>query len=306
MTSCSRVIVAACALISMPLLANSMQEPLTIPAGPEPEIVVYGYPDDSRQLSNFISEIGVETGENQLARWHQAICPNVVGMQAEFNDYVRETIRSVAELAGARIAAEGCRYNVIVVMTTEPQLFIANLRSDRQDLFETLSPRDRERIGTGGDDVQLWSRVETRGERGDVMQSGEVSYNVPRTGSGELPWRSIRGAAASRISRSARSELDFRAIVIDLNRLNGQTMQQLSAFAAMLALGEFDVGEPIAPANTILNLFHDSDATPADISDWDIAYLRALYATNGGRSAHSQRSAMIRHVRRQLSRSHED
>ena len=38
--------------------------------------------------------------------------------------------------------------------------------------------------------------------------------------------------------------------VIDLTHLTGQTMQQLSGFAAMMALGEFDVTQPISPSRT--------------------------------------------------------
>lgn len=293
-----RLVLAALGAAALAVGAQAAQ--LGLPQNASPEIVVYGIPEDEAALTGFVRDIGAETGTDQLARWRGAICPEVIGMRDEFNNYVHETIRSVADLAGARWSDRGCQHNVLVVMTDDPSTFISDMRDDRRDLFASLTARERETMASSSDAVSMWSRVETRGGDGRLMQSGEAGYNARGSGTDQLPYRRISGAQASRIARSTRSDLDFRAIIIDLRQLDGQTMQQLSAFAAMMALGEFDVSNPISPQRTVLNLFHNAETAPADLSDWDLAYLRALYSTNAGRSADNQRSAMIRHIRRDL------
>lgn len=288
------------ALVAQMAPAGAVQ--LQLPESPEPEIVVYGVAQDDAVLGDFVRAIGSEADSGQLARWQGSICPQVIGMREEFNAYVRGTIRSVADLAGARVGGDGCRHNVLVVMTDNPRAYIDGLRGRRGDLFVSLDASERARLVESGNAVSTWSRLAVRGGDGREIQAGEVSYNARGAGTEALPYRRITGARASRIARSVRTDLDFRAIVIDLSRLNGQTMQQLSAFAAMLALGEFDVSQRISPERTILNLFHDPVASPADLSDWDLGYLRGLYATNAGRDAHRQRSAIIRHIRRNIGR----
>ena len=297
----TRSVVAA---LGIAALSSAQAVQLDLPRNAEPEIVVYGLPAEDGALGDFVREIGVETQSDQLARWRGAICPDVIGMREELNHYVRETIRSVADLAGARVRRPGCDHNVIVVMTANPQEFLQDIRAQRPDLFSSLSVREREAMVAAGEPVSIWSQIEIRGGDGRVMQSGDVSYNSRGSGVDidALPYRRISGAQASRIARSVRSDLNFRAIIIDLSQLDGQTMQQLSAYAAMLTLGEFDISSPIAQQRTILNLFHDATASPADLTDWDLAYLRALYSTSASRDASRQRSAMIRHIRRNLGR----
>ncbi len=68
----------------------------------------------------------------------------------------------------------------------------------------------------------------------------------------------------------------------------------------MLALAQLDTREPVEPDRSILNLFHNAEAPPDDLTAWDIAYLRALDASDNRRSASAQRGRMARMMREDL------
>lgn len=137
----------------------------------------------------------------------------------------------------------------------------------------------------GTSSVNLWSLLETRGSDGRALN--------PDTDT-------LTGVVAGRTDRSIRADFHFRAIIVDLAQVDDVSMRQLSGLVAMLSLAQVDVDSPIRSNRTILNLFHDPANTPDDISDWDIAYLQALYSTDGGDSANTQRAEMVRVARERL------
>ncbi|NNC72711.1 MAG: hypothetical protein HKN78_07505 [Sphingomonadaceae bacterium] len=260
-------------------IADAAQPELSLPNQGGPEIVVFGHADGGNELSDFIRAVGVETGEYQLARWHGEICPHVIGLRDELNDYVRATIETVAQISRIGTGERGCRPNLLVVMSDNPARFLETLREERPDLFGTLSLPDIDAMIDGTSSVNLWSLLETRGSDGRDLD--------PDTDT-------LTGVVASRTGRSIRADFHFRAIIVDLAQVDDVSMRQLSGLVAMLSLAQVDVDSPIRSNRTILNLFHDPANTPDDISDWDIAYLRALYSTDGGDSADTQRAEMVR------------
>ncbi|MFN2259959.1 MAG: hypothetical protein ABR601_09010 [Parasphingopyxis sp.] len=253
------------------------------------EIVVYGAGNSEEAVAEFVSTIGRHTGTGQLARWHDTICPLTLGLREELNDYISDTVIALAEEVGAEALPGNCQANLLIMITDNPVEAIASLREDRIDIYQSISLTDRAAIDRGDTDVLAFSRIELRGADGRLPDIGGQSIE----GDGAL----LGGVMPGRTRLSTRADLNFRAILIDADHARGRTLQQLSAFAAMMALAEFDVREPVAPAFTILNLFHEAENAPADLTDWDVAYLRALYATDGAYDADTQHSAMIREVR---------
>ena len=267
--SSTRLGLPALAALGALLLATDANAQLELPENNGPEIVVTGQRVTDDAVREFIRDIGIETYDGQITRWHEPVCPQVTGMRGELNAYVSSTISAVARAAGARSGGFGCRPNVVITVTEEPSEYIAGWRERRHDLFQNVSLPDRRRLIESDDPVRSWSLVNTRGRDGGY---GDAS-------SGVLTFRDYGGA--TRVNRMVHAELGARFVVIDLNQFEGATMQQLSGFIGMMALAEFDIGEPVRGASTILNLFHDPAAAPEDITDWDIAYLRGLYASSG-------------------------
>lgn len=247
-------------------------------------------------MEAFVGEVSVEAQHHQLTRWDAPVCPLAIGMRAELNAYVEQTVLGVAREVGARAGEEGCDVNLVVAVADDPGALVAALRAERPSLFEDVMMPQRRRLVESDEPVRAWSATHTRGADGRAVE--RVLYCQ----GGSCRWiEQLTGVIPSRIERPTRRDLGLRFVLIDLDRVEGVTMQQLSGLVGMLALAQIDIGDPVSPAGgTILNLFHEPAAAPDDITDWDIAYLRGLYAIELARSASAQRGTITRVMREEL------
>jgi len=262
--------------------------------GDPKQIIVTGEALPDEAVYEFIRDIGEETSEGQLARWEGPICPYVTGLRDGHNRYVADTISAVAVAVGVQPADDECAVNLVVIVNSELNRLIEELRSEQPLLFEALNPAQRSRLAEGSAPVRVWSVLDMRGSDGRRMtatDAGPPFYRSVAILSGVLP---------SRILRSTRVDLATTFVLLDAARLEGLNLQQISGFVSMLALAQLDTREPVEPDRSILNLFHNAEAPPDDLTAWDIAYLRALYASDNRRSASAQRGQMARMMREDL------
>ena len=73
----------------------------------------------------------------------------------------------------------------------------------------------------------------------------------------------------------------------------------MADYIAMAGLAKFNLDADFGTAPTILRLFKDTDdAKPPSLSDWDKAYLRALYHTRQGSRLQTDliRQSMLRDI----------
>lgn len=261
------------------------------------QIVVTGPPTSAEAIPDFVAAVGERTVDDHVARWNSAVCPQVTGLRDELNNYIGQTVTAIAEAVGARAGAQGCEPNLIVVFMAEPSQFVQTLRERRPAHLASLDLREKEALASSGAAARSWAVSELRTRDGRlVRQLGSTNLDT------DFEQGGTRGTA-SRISNEMRADFSTVYLLIDLEQLRGMTMQQLSAFAAMAALTGARVEAPIAPARTILNLFHDPDGAPADITDWDIAYLRALYSIEAAARAEVQRGLISGQMRALLTAS---
>lgn len=69
--------------------------------------------------------------------------------------------------------------------------------------------------------------------------------------------------------------------MIDQTRLSGITRGQLADYVAMVAPADRKPGENLDDAPSILRLLEASpEAAPTGMNDWDLAFLKSLYATD--------------------------
>lgn len=249
-------------------------------------IVVTGAPTDPQAIPDFVGAVSGRTADGHIARWNRAICPRVTGLRDELNGYIGQTVTAIAEAVGVRSGGAGCDANIVIVFLREPTEFVTTLRRQRPAHLASLDIRERDALAASGAPARSWSVNEfrTRDGRAVVQNDGNNMDSDLILGGSQ--------GRASRISNELRADFSTVYLLIDLDQLQGVTMQQLSAFVAMQALTAADISAPIRPERTILNLFRPGVAAPADITDWDIAYLRALYETEAAQTAESQRGAM--------------
>jgi hypothetical protein len=74
-----------------------------------------------RQVNAFVSGIAVAPRDQSLANWQTSVplCPLVAGLPRDDGEYMLARISKMAKAAGAPLAAEHCRPNFFVIVTSE-------------------------------------------------------------------------------------------------------------------------------------------------------------------------------------------
>jgi hypothetical protein len=83
----------------------------------------------------------------------------------------------------------------------------------------------------------------------------------------------------SRIVASAKEAIVTVVVLIDAKKIGKVTLAQTADYIAMVSLSQVDLGADVGSTNTILNLFSDAQNStpPAGLTEWDAAFLNALY-----------------------------
>lgn len=237
-----------------------------------------------RQVGTFVSSITLPNREESLARWQEPVCPLVAGLSLEQGTFVFERIVQVAKQAGVLLAPNDCRPNLVVVMTREPEALLKRWWSRNRSVFNT----DR---GVAGIKHTIRTPAPVR-----------VIYNACSVPSG-LPNMSARsvvglcglsGVPGSRLRWSVVRVLYSVIVVVDKEQTGHLELGALTDYIAMISLAQIrrDPDLDTAPT-TILRLFDESNAQPPqELSGWDRAFLKSLYATDPGLV--TQKSAMKR------------
>lgn len=89
-------------------------------------------------------------------------------------------------------------------------------------------------------------------------------------------------------------------VIIDMRQVHGLSYGQLTDYVAMRGFAQLDPDADIGSAPSILQLFtsNPSQPLPQALSDWDLQFLRALYATE--QDSIVQRNQVIRMMMRAL------
>src|SRR5262249_10520279 len=123
--------------------------------------------------------------------------------------------------------------------------------------------------------VRVWHNAEFVGRDGAPLGSGFSA-----------PCASVPGAlvncdfGASRLTVPAVQDFTRTLVVIDSSRLAGINLGQISDYIAVAGLVDFDTDGNLCEAPSILCLFTDPSKPPAGLTEWDRAFLSALYNTD--------------------------
>jgi hypothetical protein len=109
--------------------------------------------------------------------------------------------------------------------------------------------------------------------------------------------RTVR--SGSRVTPATRAHFDAAVVVVESKALEGLTTTQLADYAAMRAFARIDATRvEQASAPTILKVLGApmGSEVPITLTEWDLAFLRGLYASPAGLHAASQRSEIRKRV----------
>lgn len=246
------------------------------------DIVVVG-----RQLDvyvrEFVNEVAAPARQRGLARWRDNLCVGVVNLNPATGQIIADRVSEVALDVGLTPGMPGCSPNIVVIAA-------ADGRSVAEDLVRTQTQAFR--LGTTKTDmgsaalhafqteerpVRWWmTSMPTDSNTGTraIRLPGQID---PATGQPTPPV--IKVFAASRLNSQVRDDVIRAVVIIDMDKAAGSTINQLADYVAMVSLAQIDPEADARAYPTILNLFSDVDA-PSGMTDWDMTYLRALYATH--------------------------
>ncbi len=212
-------------------------------------------------VTDFVEEVGVAQRDQNLARWDRRVCIGVVNMAPRFAQALVDQVSAVAMAVGLNPGDPGCRPNVLILADSngdalaqalveqDPQVF-------RPDIGNTnLGQAALERFQTSGAPVRWW----------------QVTYM--RT--------SDFGVTASRIRDSHEEAMGRVIIILDTTRIGSLSFASLADYVSMVALAQVDPQVDAGSYDSVFNLFAENGSRTQRMTDWDLAYLRALYAMRG-------------------------
>jgi len=221
--------------------------------------------------------------EVALPRFAVPLCPGVMGLEAKYAQAMADRMRSNAMRLRLPLARPGCSPNVLVAIVDDSQATLTALQHDHPDLFDLVPEAERHELLAGDSPVRVWNNI-----------------GVRWTGNGAPPpgWPKEKASFWGQLDRTSLAEAhDIHAtlVLFDRSAVLGLTLTQLADYATMRGLSSTRPPTGDAPLATILSLFAGGpDHAPAELTRFDLGYLRSLYREGANRPAVSKLLAVRR------------
>ena len=272
----------------------------TMPA-PESPIVVQGVHDRDQKISRFIKELTPAPVGGQISRFDAPVCPAVAGVSAEQQAYIEGRLRRIAATVGIAVAARNCDPNVILVVARNKNDLLKQLEKHRPEYFPaSWSSWHIHELEHDPDPVAAWQF------EGQFWADGRpIAGETTASGISDILQLQRTIEPLTRLKPSARRAFVTAIVIVQHDALTGLTTTQLADYTAMRAFARTDPKKlRAASSDTILGVLDApmGSAVPLTLTAWDVAFLKAFYASNKNSYAEYQRSEMQALMRRELDR----
>jgi hypothetical protein len=266
---------AAALLFALLPAPTSAQEPSDPPAAAstgEDEIVVTGQSEGERrrQVHRQARDIAVTDSiyDDPLARFEQALCPGIMGLEPEVAGRMIDRLRANARALSLRVLEDGCTPNFVVVFTEDGQRMLGELRRSSGHLFQFLDAGEKRELFDLPGPVRVWTHVQIR------TRDGMPVANVRDLTSPPVAQMAM---AHSRIYTPTRRDIESVMVVFDAPAVRGLSVAQLADYATMRGLAQTRPASGAMPLGTILALFEGEGPRPEGLTAFDRAYLTSVY-----------------------------
>jgi hypothetical protein len=313
---CPRYLVVSALIIATPAKAT-YAPPEIAKDKSDTTITVTGQLPDKEKLreaaSTFVRSASVIPDEAQYARRNDPLCPAVVGIDDKYASLVSTKIKAVAGAVGVAVAPAGCRANLLVNFTIDASAYIASARKKQPALLSALRPDERTALLTSAAPIRWWYGTNAIGSDKISIALGQVNGGVLIAAAGGvgpavLPTSNrgtLRTYSASLIDTQLVVNLSSTVVLIDVEKASGVPLDSVAAYAAMVSLAQLKLTTDYSSYPSILAMFSGAksrDEAPRDLTEWDYAYLRALYKTQPNRTARTQRTGIYGEMVKQLTK----
>ena len=235
---------------------------------------------------DFVGSFAAPTAlRDAIARWQTAICPQFLGLAPQFAKVMEARLRMIATEAGAPMKEKGCRPNLTVAFTPQPQAYL-----------DALHARNVEALGYRGTTtishpVQAWYVTGIQDNRGQVFEDEDanLSLEFPACAGPCAFTASTNTAAFSNVGGwrhpDLSSDLLYVTIIVDTQKTATFKVHEIADYVAMLALSRTQDYEDCQLMPSITNLLSsncDDKLKPDAITTSDVAYLRGVYKMDAG------------------------
>jgi hypothetical protein len=232
------------------------------------------------EVDRFVTAAMARNAHESFKRWNTPICPLVAGVPRDRGEFILARVSQAARNAGARLAPENCKANFLILVSSEPMELLRALKRRKPGLFDIPEGMGYLKQFLETDrPVRVWYNWKFEGEDGAFGSAGSISGaagSVAPSG-GTSDYKSAR-LPNSRLTRSGYDAITTAIIAVDLPRINGINVAQLSDYVAMVGMAEINLDAKTHTVPSILSLFSATGGAPTDgMSPWDRALLKALY-----------------------------
>ncbi|MES2443608.1 MAG: hypothetical protein V4574_12325 [Pseudomonadota bacterium] len=291
-------LMVAASLLAVPAAAQEHPATQAAPAGDE-DIIVRGDKDRNAATRGYVRDLVVLNGTDPIARFDKTVlCPGVAGLNAAMSAAITARMRRVAEAANIPLAEPGCRTNALVIIAPDKAEVITELRRHHPGYF---------RDGTGEMVVIPKQTGPTTAWHlgGYIDRTGQpASYD----GDTRI-WTVTTSITPSRLSATVRPVFFASVVVIEREAVIGLTTTQVADYAAMRTFAGVDparLTHTSAPTIlTVIDAAPDALVSPT-LTQWDLAYLRALYAIPAQHYGQRQRTEIRRRMIDELDKADPD
>lgn len=248
------------------------------------------------EASRFVREV-TNTFGGQFARFHEPVCPMIIGIPEEYGDVIATRFRKVASEAGVPVAGAKCTPNIIVMVASDADQLVKSIRKDAPGLFRGVDLDDVRKAMREGP-VHVWSTVETRNEddMGGSATAADGGTPAARGGPPTSGASTMTIRKASILEESTKQVTTRSVVVVDDDAVLGKTLTQLADYLAMRTLAGARPPKDGVKSDTILTLFDDGAVVPANLTSVDASYLKGLYAVRAQGKGMSQASSIARTI----------
>lgn len=232
-----------------------------------------------QQARRFVRQV-IATDTGQLARFLEPVCPLVLGAPVSVTAAIEDRLRRTGTAAGVRMAARGCKPNLVAAIAGDADAFIKAMRKRHGSFFAELSDVDLHDALRPGP-VHSWRLVETRDENGAPV-------------SGDPPM--LDATSSSPFSMPTRAATVNAVVIFDKAVVLHKTIAQLADYVAMRTLAGARPPKGTAASDTILSLFDADAPAVAAMTPMDRDLLAGLYAISGDGNGMAQAYQIARRM----------
>lgn len=297
--------------IALAFLLASQQDRQQDPPPTQLEDVVVTAERRADMARVFVDRVAAPARGAGLGRWRE-VCPGIANLERAVAQPIADRIAYLAAELGIKVQEPGCEANIIVVFTPDaPALTRALVESDPRVFRNGGNRIDRGTAALGdfvgsNEPVRWWSLsvpIDSETGRRAVRVPGDPAGGPVSSRVADLTGCDpsdcvgagvpvIQTTTSSRLNSQVVDQLYKSIVIVDADAVAGLNTTQLGDYLAMVTLSQVDPEADTGAFDTVLNLF-DSPSNVAGLTEWDRAYMSALYGSNSRRrSAGAQADAV--------------